>query len=48
MSMPITRFMGLPSIPGHGSGGRHDNNGSALAAVDRGAINGRVAGAASY
>ncbi len=48
ISMPITRFMGLPSIPGHGSGGLHDNYGSALTAVDRDAINGRVAGAASY
>src|SRR4051794_3965903 len=32
MSIPITRFTRLPSVRGHGSGGRHDNYGSALAA----------------
>src|SRR3954452_3608858 len=32
MSIPITRFMRLPSVRGRGSGGRHDNYGSALAA----------------
>src|SRR4051794_30948633 len=32
MSIPITRFMRLPSVRGHGSGGRHDTYGSALAA----------------
>src|SRR5918993_2790717 len=32
MSIPITRFMRLPSVHGHGSGGLHDNYGSALEA----------------
>src|SRR3954462_15413750 len=32
MSIPITRLMRLPSVRGRGSGGRHDNYGSALAA----------------
>src|SRR4051795_10758642 len=32
MSIPITRLMRLPPVRGRGSGGRHDNYGSALAA----------------
>src|SRR3954464_2072382 len=32
MSIPITRLIGLPPVHGQGSGGRHDNYGSALAA----------------
>jgi hypothetical protein len=44
--MPMTLIRISLGKSSSGAGGQRDNYGSALAAVDRGAINGLVAGAA--
>ena len=46
--MPMTLIRISLGESSSGAGGQRDNYGSALAAVDRGAIDGRVEGAARY